>query len=275
MCFASSPEIINCTINGNWANHGGGIFCRILSDPTIRHCTISGNTADNNGGGIYCYGSSPNIVNTIVERSTGDGGIYFNDSPDVAITYGNFYNNEEGNFTGDSIPSGLGLLTSVNTNSDSCDTFFNIFADPLFEDTSNSNFQITWANYPTWDETRSPCIDAGDPNLPFDPDSTVPDIGAFYYHQIPQALPQAIDDLTITQLGNDAVLSWSPVVNDTWGNPIDVSFYVVYMSTIDPFFIPTSLDSIGAVTPPDTTFTDINVFDNPMRFYNVKAILEN
>lgn len=92
---------------------------------------------------------------------------------------------------------------------------------------------------------------------------------------MPQAVPQIIDDLTITQSGNDAILSWSPVLDDTWGNPIDVSFYMVYMSPIDPFFIPTSLDSIGAVTPPDTTFIDIDALNNPMRFYNVKAILEN
>ncbi|MBU0518914.1 T9SS type A sorting domain-containing protein [bacterium] len=29
----------------------------------------------------------------------------------------------------------------------------------------------------------SPCIDAGDPNFTFDPDSTIADIGAFYYDQ--------------------------------------------------------------------------------------------
>ncbi|MBU1881993.1 T9SS type A sorting domain-containing protein, partial [bacterium] len=31
--------------------------------------------------------------------------------------------------------------------------------------------------------TNSPCIDAGDPVSPFDPDSTISDIGAFYYDQ--------------------------------------------------------------------------------------------
>ncbi len=111
--------------------------------------------------------------------------------------------------------------------------------------------------------------------MPFDPDSTVPDIGAFYYNQTPQIVPQAIDDLTIAQLGNDAALSWSPVLDDTSGNPIDVSFYVVYMSPIDPLFIPTSLDSIGAVTSPDTTFIDLNALIDPMRFYNVKAVIED
>ena len=32
-------------------------------------------------------------------------------------------------------------------------------------------------------QSSSPCIDSGDPDSPFDPDSTVTDMGAYYFHQ--------------------------------------------------------------------------------------------
>jgi hypothetical protein len=50
----------------------------------------------------------------------------------------------------------------------------NIDADPLFADPENANFHLT---------ADSPCIDAGDPESPLDPDGTRADMGAFYFHQ--------------------------------------------------------------------------------------------
>ncbi len=52
----------------------------------------------------------------------------------------------------------------------------NIDADPLFADPDEGDYRLT---------EDSPCIDAGDPNLPEDPDSTRADMGAYYYHQLP------------------------------------------------------------------------------------------
>ena len=173
-CYYSSPTISNCTISGNSANDwGGGISCSI-SSPTILNCTISGNSSGVSGGGIWCYNSSSNIVNAIIEGNTGNGGIYFNNSPDASITYGDFYDNEGGSFTG-SPPTYLGQIVTVNANGDSCDAYYNIFEDPLFYSTTgDSAFYLT---------ANSPCIDAGDPASPLDPDSTIADIGAFYFHQ--------------------------------------------------------------------------------------------
>jgi len=72
------------------------------------------------------------------------------------------------------IPPGLGEITITNLNGDSCDAFFNIFLDPLFVDPTIGDYHL---------QSTSPCIDAGDPNSPRDPDSTIADIGAFYFHQ--------------------------------------------------------------------------------------------
>jgi hypothetical protein len=92
----------------------------------------------------------------------------------MEISFCDFYDNASGNFSG-SLPSGLAELVNINVNGDSCDIFNNIFMDPAFFATSgDSAFHLT---------EDSPCIDAGDPSSPMDPDNTIADIGAFYFHQ--------------------------------------------------------------------------------------------
>ncbi len=86
----------------------------------------------------------------------------------IDIRYNSFWNNNADFYvyTG-TIPEGLGELVIVNNNADSCDQYYNIFFDPLFADTVNFDFHLTGF---------SPCIDAGNPDSPLDPDSTIADI---------------------------------------------------------------------------------------------------
>ncbi|UCG92676.1 MAG: T9SS type A sorting domain-containing protein, partial [candidate division WOR-3 bacterium] len=72
------------------------------------------------------------------------------------------------------VPAGLGALVQTNYNGDSCDVFYNIFMDPLFEDFPGGNYYLT---------DSSPCIDAGDPLFALDPDSTITDMGVYWYDQ--------------------------------------------------------------------------------------------
>ncbi|MCK4696010.1 MAG: T9SS type A sorting domain-containing protein, partial [Candidatus Cloacimonetes bacterium] len=123
------------------------------------------------------------MVNTIIEGNTGSEGVSFTNPGNVEITYSDFYNNIVGNFGG-SVPPDLGIITTVNANGDPCDDFMNIFLDPLFVNPANGNFHIL---------EGSPCIDAGDPESPLDPDGTITDIGRYYFDQT------GINDNTVVQ----------------------------------------------------------------------------
>jgi parallel beta-helix repeat protein len=165
----NSVSIANCIITGN---SEAGILFDSDQGTAISNCTIRGNTY-----GFFCFRNSrPSIVNTIVEGNS-TLGIYFLDSPNVSVTYGDFHGNVFGDFGGTSAPPQLGQLVMVNANGDSCDIYANIFLDPLFVNPSGGDYHV---------QTASPCIDAGDPQSPLDPDSTVADIGAFYFDQSSQ-----------------------------------------------------------------------------------------
>lgn len=198
----ADPTIENCIISNNTATEqAGGIYCQ-SSNSIISYCSISENTANLDGGGILLYNDSTAIsnctisrnsanggggisiryyqpidnspvivVNTIVEGNNGNGVLFLN-SPGVEITFCDFANNQDSNFTG-SPPADLGQIVTVNANGDSCDQFYNVFLNPLFVDPLAGNYCL---------QAGSPCIDAGDPNSLLDPDSTIADIGAFYYH---------------------------------------------------------------------------------------------
>lgn len=61
----------------------------------------------------------------------------------------------------------------------------NIMDDPLFVDLANHDYYL---------QSDSPCIDAGDPSSPLDPDSTRADMGALYFDQ------SVISPITVTLL---------------------------------------------------------------------------
>jgi hypothetical protein len=169
-------------------NYGSGISFTQTNNSTVNHCTICGNS----GSGIYCDDSSPIIVNTIIEENTGAGGINIINSPNLSVTYNDLYNNQNGNFTGDSPPY-LGHIITTNINGDSCDTYFNISEDPLFINPSNGDYHL---------QSNSPCIDAGDPNSPLDPDGTIADIGAYFYNHLWTQEPTPVEITTFQLMQN-------------------------------------------------------------------------
>lgn len=227
-CFLSSAIIEYNEIQQNLCtseeglNFGAGVCLAFDGTPTIRFNLIALNKVDGNGGGIavtdYIVASIHN--NTIVNNSAvaGGGGIFnwlsisgtsiFNNivafnsegirseslfnTPGIipAVAYNDIFGNAEGNFFGFSIEVG-DTTWGFNRNGVPCDSFHNIIRDPLFVDTADFDFNLL---------ATSPCIDAGDPDSPLDPDSTIADIGAFYYPHTPtlvkddeQNLPQEFE----------------------------------------------------------------------------------
>ena len=204
---ASSPAVVNCTFENNYAvmyggavfngfcaavfancnftnnttaDRGGGIF-NSVSTTTLTSCVFWGNSAVLRGGGMYNSDSStPELANvTFFENSAEYGGAMFNtnDSSPVitnSILWGNtatVSNNEIHNVTGASP-----VVTYSNVEGGYTGTG-NIDSDPLFVDAGAGDLHIG---------TGSPCIDAANGDVapatdldgnPREDDLTVPNSG--------------------------------------------------------------------------------------------------
>ena len=210
----SLAVVQRCRIYDNYSEATGGGVLISGAAPLIKNCTIYGNTSNSLGGGIAVEASAmPVIKNTIISSNLGEGGVLISRSQDLVLEYCDIFDNANGNIIGDTIPEFLGQVTSVNANDDSCDIFYNIFADPGFTDPLTKDFSLL---------ADSPCIDAGDP-AGVDPDGTVVDLGAIYFQQggiLNIELTIEIDD-------NNAILHWLPIPG--------ASIYNIYRS-IEPYF---------------------------------------
>jgi PKD repeat protein len=161
--FDSNPLIKNVTISDNSAaQYCGGLLCQ-ASSPILENVTISGNSANNTGGGIFCYeGANPSLINCIMWNDSPEE-IYFHDDLEpnsITIAYSDIEGGEAGIVT-----NGNGTVNWLDGN---------INTDPLFVDAGNGDYHL---------QPTSPCIDAGDPTSPLDPDGTTADMGAWFYNQ--------------------------------------------------------------------------------------------
>lgn len=107
--------------------------------------------------------------------------------------------NPVADFYGTGIPDSAGILVAVNINGDSCDIYHNIFLEPFFVAPFQYDFHLL---------DYSPCIDAGDPALPLDPDGTINDIGALPFFQASPQIALSSGSLTFppTYIGETSEL---------------------------------------------------------------------
>ncbi len=80
----------------------------------------------------------------------------------------------------------------------------NIFADPLFADALESDWNLL---------PGSPCIDSGDPNGALDPDGTRADMGALFYNQAPAML--VINEINYHPSSTFDTQDWAEIFNPT------------------------------------------------------------
>lgn len=204
----SSPQIIDNVFVNNNAPGGGAIYCS-QSDVYLESNRFIANSVSNHGGAVYLWQSSGSIIhhnlfyqnlshslggaiclsecqnveiynNTISFNATDQpyhgGGIAVWDSHECDL-----YNNIITENSGEGIFQGMIFSSSATYNDvwNNTDDYYgidpgegSISADPLFNGGVPFSFELT---------EDSPCIDAGDPNSPYDPDGTLADIGAFYF----------------------------------------------------------------------------------------------
>lgn len=192
---------------------GGGILVRHQSYMEIYNSTIVCNSADQGGGGLCCEGdSSTYILNSILWDNNAPVGpeIWVEDSP-----YG------PSGFVSICYSDVKGGQSSVQVDPNSTLVWGSgmIDADPLFVDSANGDFHLTW---------DSPCRDTGDNSVvtelfDFEGDprivgSTV-DMGAdeFYYHlyHTGQPIPGGIIDLKVIGYPQAPVtLAWGQTILD-------------------------------------------------------------
>ncbi len=159
--FNISYNLIVDNQSGYWGplEFGGG-GAQVHSYINEEMSIISNNTFVKN----RCYGRTQNVGSGLLVFSGDDlpvrnnifaynfqGGLYT--SPQFNLEYNLFWQNDYGDYNGEIGPS-------------------NLLENPLFVNPDSGDFSL---------QEDSPCIDAGDPNSPLDPDSTRADIGCYYY----------------------------------------------------------------------------------------------
>jgi parallel beta-helix repeat protein len=196
----SSTHVNNNVIS---ENNGVGLYFQSAHNAYVNNNTISNNEAtglqinwgpnfhannniisDNLEFGVLMEGQGLEFINnTIVNNGWGGVKSEGNNSTVIlsnSIIWGNI--GAYGNIGGDGEHT---VIYSCIENGYAGEG--NIDSNPLL----NDDCHLTWANFPDDDETKSPCIDTGNPgNWMTDPDDRDPDqsrmdMGAVYYHQVP------------------------------------------------------------------------------------------
>ncbi|MBT4035059.1 MAG: T9SS type A sorting domain-containing protein [Candidatus Marinimicrobia bacterium] len=201
-----NPQLLRITIIDNQADMGGGgIYVGQNSTVNLDSTLITNNYATNQGGGIRIslhgvlianrteissnssnydsgnYFGEPGSIVSLANCTVYGAGIYLQGLQEYS-TVANYSNSilwvssvHVESFTDMNISfSALQGGESGVTGDVSGSSFTSVIDDnPLFTDSSGGDLSLTGI---------SPCIDAGDPSSPFDPDGTVADMGVYYYH---------------------------------------------------------------------------------------------
>lgn len=157
--------------NSGSASGGGLCISTTTGTISIFNNTFYSNTSED-GGDVYLYADASSATiefyNNILWRSASPS-LSFSGAKEVIARYSDIEDGEGEEWFGPGC----------------------IAKDPLFVDPEAGDFHLRWDNFPVEDETKSPCIDAGDPTSPPDPDGTRRDMGAFYFNQGPQGCKES------------------------------------------------------------------------------------
>ncbi|MCD6162073.1 MAG: right-handed parallel beta-helix repeat-containing protein [candidate division Zixibacteria bacterium] len=187
-----TPQIEHNYFSENYSqNNGGAVLLTGNTDASVIRNIFWQNEAYSFGGAIAiesCADSLEFFNNTMHDNEANTGGaVYVNDCSPLILNNIMWQNiaNYDPEIHADIITYSPIVDYCVITNGwvNGGDSIITL--DPLFAEQESGDFQITWANYPDEDGTKSPCIDAGHPDTLWflDEDSTRIDIGATFFDQ--------------------------------------------------------------------------------------------
>ncbi len=207
---SSTPSFTECLIAGNSSAEASGAFIEEGASPIFQNCTFAQNTTPYHGC-IHVWGATMTMNSCIMAFSNGPS--ITTDGGSALVSYSDI----QGGYAGTG----------------------NINLDPLFVDALNGDFHL---------QSASPCIDAGDPASPLDPDSTITDMGAFYYPQSPLLFVSPLEmNFGLQDIGADSVAQISLY------NPGGVPTIVSEIShTVTAFIVDTS--GLNGQVSPNSTY---------------------
>ncbi|MCF7811404.1 right-handed parallel beta-helix repeat-containing protein [bacterium] len=162
-CYGNSTATLNnCQIYGNYSDHVGGGIHGYSSEITLNHVTITNNRALHTGGAIY-------LTQDAVARLY-DCILWENHPHEIQLAFAN--NVTQINVSNSDIDGGREEVELWDADVANW-VVGNINQDPQFVDPGIRDYRL---------QEGSPCIDAGNPESDPDPDGTIADMGALYFH---------------------------------------------------------------------------------------------
>ncbi|TKJ42388.1 hypothetical protein CEE37_01525 [candidate division LCP-89 bacterium B3_LCP] len=142
---------------------GGAINFGNDENSVVEYCVFHDNSSGLNGGAIYFWDDHCQVLNCTVVQNSSPAVLSSNGSTSSFVNC-IFWDNTMGSVysaTYSDIGGGWPGIGNINE-------------DPQFVDPDNDDFHLL---------ANSPCIDAGNPGSPADPDGTIADMGAYYFDQ--------------------------------------------------------------------------------------------
>jgi hypothetical protein len=194
-------ECYDSTFFGPATATGGGLYLRDDADALVVGNLFVGNSVEANGnagssatgGAIRCFYADPVILNNTFTENVATGYAIGNNVGGALATYYSYpllvnnimWGDTPQEIAIDNYPGGEGISIGYCDLQGGMENIYvedghifwldgNFDENPLFEDAGEGDYSLT---------AESPCIDAGDPASPLDPDKSIADVGAFPYLQ--------------------------------------------------------------------------------------------
>lgn len=190
--YAASCALVmsNCSVTdngaGGWGSAGGGLFLDGSTTATLTNCIIARNTTNGGpGGGMYVNSGAADLVNCTVAHNTSganSGGAICVNSGTATLLNAIVWGNTLQPFAG---PSVTATYSDIHQASGVYPGDGNMNSLPRFVDVAAGDYHL---------QSGSPCVDAGYPDSPLDPDGSRADMGAlpFDHGAPPPPPPQSL-----------------------------------------------------------------------------------